>query len=170
MTIEDVRHAAIDAVRHSGPADKAPLEVAQVTRDGTGTVYSAVFNDLRASSSSGSVVSIDVDTSNIYTNVPAIRYVLNPAHHGISGFGYPVAKPERISHTSPKKQITASSVAGTTVSNYQLPWRCTATTPHTAAANNAQPRRTGDSRKNGKTAVRGRGHTGRGCIPRHRNP
>ena len=40
---------------------------------GHGAVYSAVFNDIRASSSSGSVVAVDVDTF-IYTNVPAIRY------------------------------------------------------------------------------------------------
>jgi len=72
MTTEDVHRAAIDAARHFGPGDQAPLELVQVTGDGASAVYTAAFNDIRARSSSGSVVSVDVDTF-IYTNLPAIR-------------------------------------------------------------------------------------------------
>ena len=79
MTIEDVHLAVTEAVQHFGfgASYTAPLEIAQVTRDGTSAVYSAVFNDLRQGQSSNAIYSIDIDTA-LYASPPAIRdYVVN---------------------------------------------------------------------------------------------
>jgi hypothetical protein len=72
MTIDDVRLAVTDAVRHFGfgASYLAPLEIAQVSRDGTSAIYSAVFNDLRQGH--GPAFSIDIDTT-MHATLPAMR-------------------------------------------------------------------------------------------------
>jgi hypothetical protein len=76
MTIEKVYSAALDAVRTFGPAYKNPLEIAQVTRDGTSAVYTVAFNDLRNSREAGPILAIDIDTVT-HTTIPMIRdYVI----------------------------------------------------------------------------------------------
>jgi len=73
MTIEDVHVAVVEAVRYFGfgAPYTAPIEIAQITRDGTSAVFSAVFNDLRNSRFAVPIFSIDIDTTT-YVTMPAI--------------------------------------------------------------------------------------------------